>query len=373
MRTSLFVKVAALLLVFACLMANGYPAFAIESTMPQDKYPDKVNPELAAQYSYKEDGEFSKKIGIPTYEWMPVSGPPKAVVIGVHGLTLHGRRYRVLARALAINQIGFVSFDMRGFGKCRVDSSYSTMKDDKSKVQLEKSYKEVEKLAVLVKEKYPDAKLVILGESLGCTFAVRLAGDHKDIVYGIVLSAPAVKVNADMFAGTGNVARGLKAVVSFHHEMDLHNFIKTLVSGRKQVVAEMLDDPMITKKLSIGALLSVDSFVDKTAKWGKKTSDRLPILIIQGSRDGCVSPKHVTDLMANMPSNDQTLSWKGQFGHLQLETQFVRVEIANALVDWMYDHGTENVVNLETFQKNISELGGAVVKYSAPNTVADDQ
>jgi alpha-beta hydrolase superfamily lysophospholipase len=134
----------------------------------------------------------------------------------------------------------------------------------------------------------------------------------------------------------------------------------------------MLDDPMITKKLTLGALISTDAFVDHTAKWGKKTSDTLPILIIQGSRDACVSPKHVTDLMANMPSIDQTLSWKGQFGHLQLETQFLRTEILESLIDWMYNHGAENKIEVANFEKSINDLGGVVVKYSAPNTVADD-
>ncbi len=373
MRTSLSVNITRLLVAFACLIANTSSALAIECTMPSDKYPDKVNPELAAKYVYTEDGEFSKQIGLPTYEWMPVGDPPKAVIIGVHGLTLHGRRYHVLARALAINDIGFVSFDMRGFGRCGTEKTWSKPKDDKSKVHLEKSYEELEKLAQLVKAKYPDAKLVILGESLGCTFCVRLAGEHKDLVYGIILSAPAVKVNPEMVIGGGNLKRGLQAVVSPHHEVDLHAFIRNLVSGRKQVIDEMLDDPLITKRLTLGALLATDSFVDKTAKWGKQTSDKLPVLILQGSRDSCVSPKHVTDLMSNMPSIDQTLAWKGQFGHLQLETQFMRAEIVDALVDWMYNHGAENKVNLETFEKNISELGGVIVKYSAPDTVADDK
>lgn len=366
-------RLIALLLLCLGVFMNASPVLATESTMPPDKYPDNVKPELAAKYTYTEDGEFSKKIGIPTYEWMPVDGPPKAVIVGVHGLTLHGRRYRVLARALAINKIGFVSFDMRGFGRCNVEKEWSSHKDDKAKVHLEKSYEELVELTKLVKAKYPDSKVVLLGESLGCTFCVRLAGEHQDLVYGIILSAPAVKVNPDMVVGAGNIRRGITAALSPHHIMDLHAFIHNLVSGRKQVTDEMLDDPLITKKLSLGALISTDAFVDKTAKWGKKTSDRLPILIIQGSRDECVSPKHVTDLMSNMPSVDQTLSWKGQFGHLQLETMFLRTEILEALVDWMYDHGAENKANLETFEKSIGDLGGVVVQYSAPNTVSEDK
>jgi hypothetical protein len=39
----------------------------------------------------------------------------------------------------------------------------------------------------------------------------------------------------------------------------------------------------------------------------------------------------------------------------------------------MYDHGAENKVNVANFEQNINDLGGSVVRYSAPNTVADDQ
>lgn len=373
MKKTVSVKLFGMLLSVMSLFCSGFTAQAVESTMPLDRYPDDVNPEAATKYVYTEDGEFSKKVGIPIYTWMPVDGPPKAVVIGIHGLTLHGRRFRVLARALAVNKIGFVAMDMRGFGRCRTEKEWSTDKDDKSRVHLEKSYHELEQLAQLVKDKYPNAKLVALGESLGCTFCVRLAGEHKDLVYGIILSAPAVKVNADMFVGGGNIPRGVKAAISPHHNMDLHPFIRNLVSGRKQVTEEMLDDPLITKSLTLGALLSTDSFVDKTSKWGKLTSDKLPVLIIQGRVDKCVAPRHVTDLMSNMPSNDQTLSWKGQFGHIQLETMFLRTEILEALVDWMYSHGAQNQENVAGFEKNIADLGGKVVHYSSPDTVADDR
>ena len=148
---------------------------AAESSTP-DK-PEKIQPELAAKYKYTEDGEFSKTLNIPTYEWVPVGAPVKAVVVAIHGLTLHGRLYRVLARSLAANGVVFVALDMRGFGRCKFDDEhkFSTKNDDRTQVNHEKSYEDIEKLVKLVKEKYPDARLVALGESLGCTFCVRLA------------------------------------------------------------------------------------------------------------------------------------------------------------------------------------------------------
>jgi alpha-beta hydrolase superfamily lysophospholipase len=240
-------------LIEACLVAScaGFPlslmttSFAAESTMPAS-YVDAVKPELAAKYTYTENGEYSKALNIPTYEWMPAASPPKVIVLGVHGLTLHGRRFRVLARTLAVNGVGFVAMDMRGFGACRFDEQkqFSSKTDDKTKVDHEKRYEDIVKLAKLVKEKYPDVRLVALGESLGCTFCVRLAAEYPDLIFGVMLSAPAVRISRSMYAGRGQIKHGVKAVVSLRNELDLRSFFTELCSQREDVQKEIRDDPL---------------------------------------------------------------------------------------------------------------------------------
>ncbi len=326
------------------------------------QYKDDVKADLAGKYTYTEDGAFSKALDIPTYEWMPVDAPPKAIILGIHGLTLHGRRFRVLARSMAVNDIGFVSLDMRGFGRCRFDDKkqFSTADDDKTKVSHEKSYEDIVKLATLIKQKYPDVRLIALGESLGCTFCVKLAAEHPDLIAGIILSAPAVKVNKDMYAGKGQIRQGVKAVIKPSHELDMRSFFADLCSKNTDVQNEMIDDPLIVKKLPLGALISTDDFVDKTASFGKKTDPKLAVLILQGSADGCVSPKHVTDLMNTMPSDDQTLAWRGNFGHLQLETCYMRAPTVDAIGNWLLDHSRNQQTKLKRLQENIADLGGTL-------------
>lgn len=350
---------------FASLCLLNGPATASESTMPAG-FDDPIKPELAAKYQYFEDGELSDAVQLPVYQWMPADASnPDAIILGIHGLTLHGRRYRVLARALAVNEnCIFVAPDMRGFGRCRWDEKkqFSPGKDDKSRVNHEKSYHDIVKLAQALKDKYKDKPLVVLGESLGCTFCVRLAGEHPELVDAMVLSAPAVKVNPKMFLSPSEIGAGLAAVVLPTHKVNLHSFFTKLVSPRPDVVKEMLDDPFIVKELSLGELMSTDDFVDQTAKWGKTVAETLPIAILQGSTDGCVASKHVTDLMANMPSKDQTLFWRGHQGHLQLETVFVRANVIDALGDFIDDHDPGGRPSLQALEKAIDDLGGQLVR-----------
>ncbi len=357
------VRKRAALLAICTTLASYSAALACESTMP-DGFKENVTPELAAKYKYTEDGVFTKQLNIPTYEWMPANKPPRAIVLTIHGLTLHGRRYRVLARMLAANNVGVISLDMRGFGRCHFDPNkkFSSVDDDKTHVNHEQSYQDIAKLAKLIKQKYPDAKLLLMGESLGCTFCVRLAAEHPELTNAILLSAPAVRVNSKMYFGHGTVVRGVKAVFTPSHEIDLHSFFEYLVSNNPEVSKEMIDDPLIVKQLSLRALLSTDKFVAKTARWGKSVSDKMPVLILQGSRDSCVSPRKVTELLNAMPSDDQTLAWRGNYGHLQLETVFMRTKIIDAVVNFLKDHSRENIPELKAFEQQIIDAGGTLAE-----------
>lgn len=359
-------KSVSLFLALTTCLVSAPTVIAGESTMPMPPYTDDVSPELASQYVYTEDGEYSKAIGLPTYQWMPANTtqPLKAIVLAVHGLTLHGRRFRVLARSMAVNGAGFVSVDMRGFGKCKFDDKHewSTKDDDKTEVDHEKSYQAIVQLATLLKQKYPDVKLIAMGESLGCTFCVRLAAEHPELVTAIAISAPAVKVNKDMYYGKGQIRQGVKALLKPDHEVDLKPFFLDLCSSRPEVQNEMADDPLIRKQLKIKALLSTDKFVDKTVDYGKKTSPDLGVLILQGSADGCVSPKHVTELMNAMPSTDQTLDWRGNYGHLQMETCFMRAQTISAIANWLISHNKDQEAKIQAFQDQIKKLGGTVSK-----------
>ena len=352
-------------LALCLIVASIVPptALAGEITIPK-QLNENVKPELATKYTYIEDGEYTKALNLPTYEWLPSDGKPKAIILGIHGLTLHGRRYRVLARTMAVNGYGFVALDMRGFGRCYFDDNhqFSTKTDDKTIIRHEVSYQEIAKLAALVKAKYPDIPLIALGESLGCTFCVRLASEHKDLVNGLVLSAPAVKVNPDMYATRKDIEEGFLSLIKRNHKVSLKQFITHLVSGRTEVSEEMMDDPLVLKEIKLTDLISTDLFCDKTAKYGKTVADGIPVLILQGGGDKCVSPKSVTVLMAAMPSSNQQLAWMGPWGHLQLETSFFRSKVIDVIGDWMQNRTTAANKDLERLEQAIDDLGGTLVR-----------
>lgn len=366
MKSSSIARSALLTLCTSLLCAMPQASYAAEEVTPVETVTDKTVTDkkpIADRFEYTQDGPLTKLVHLPTYVWMPKT-PPVAMVLAVHGLTLHGRRYTTLGRTFAVNGIGVVAFDMRGFGRARFDdkNEFSNDGDDKRRIDNEKSYKDIEKLALAIKQEHPTIPLVVLGESLGCTFCVRLAASQKQAVDGLILSAPAVKVNAKMYASASELGQGLKAIVVPGHKINLTNFITKLVSQRQEVVNEMLQDPLVLKELSLHDLIATDDFVETTARWGKGVSPRLAVLILQGGGDGCVAPKSVTDLMANMPSTDQTLRWLGHIGHLQLETSFVRSLVIDAIGDWLDDHNRDAPRQLQALEQAIRDTGGTLVE-----------
>jgi hypothetical protein len=65
--------------------------------------------------------------------------------------------------------------------------------------------------------------------------------------------------------------------------------------------------------------------------------------------------------MNAMPSDDQSLAWRGNFGHLQLETEFMRAPTVDAVGDWLQDHSAAQKIKLNDLEQNIVGLGGTLL------------
>ncbi len=165
-----------------------------------------------------------------------------------------------------------------------------------------------------------------------------------------------------MYASASDIESGFMALLKKNHKVSLKQFINHLVSTRKEVSQEMMDDPLILKEINLKDLLATDAFVEKTAHYGKNVAENVPVLILQGGGDKCVSPKAVTTLMANMDSSNQTLAWMGPFGHLQLETSYMRSKVIDALGEWIENRTSNGNVALQALEEDIDELGGTLVR-----------
>ncbi len=278
-----------------------------------------VEPE--ENFTFVEDGEFSKQVHIPTYEWIPKDPQLKAIIFACHGLTLHGKTFQIAGRTFANNGFYFIAPDMRGFGRCYADpdNKFSCASDNRHYVNYEKSTKEFIALAKLLRQRYPATPLILLGESLGCTMAVRMASESPDLFHSLILSAPAMRLNPMMFINPGGVKDyTIGFATHLRSGISMKSFFKDLVSNDPQVVQDALADPLIRKKLHPYELIKTLGEVKRTRLYARKLKAGIPVLVIQGSDDKCVSPKSVSLLAKDIKSDDQTIRWFHGYGHLSL-------------------------------------------------------
>jgi len=316
----------------------------------------------SARFTYVQDGEISKSVHLPVYEWYPKS-QPDGLVLCIHGLTLHGKRYEVLARTLAVdNPMGcyyVVAPDMRGFGRCRVDHTFCEGTDCKKKIDYNKSVDELGTIARLMRAKYPGVPLYVLGESLGATMCLAVASKYPDLVDIMVLSGPPMHVNPLMFDEPRIVGAGLWAIlIDPKFRMGLNVFMKKLVSDDPNIVKEMINDPLIPKTLSVAELLKTSKFVGQSIKFARNIKPNTPVLILQGSLDKCVVPGAVVKLSENVRSSDQTMKWLYAHSHLLLETAYIQPATINAITNWFDNHEPSHLADLKKVRDDLKSLGG---------------
>jgi len=324
----------------------------------------KAEENAVQRYTYVQDGEISKQVHLPTSEWLPNKLPPDAMVLAIHGLTLHGKRYEILSRTFAaenaLGSVYVVAPDMRGFGRNRNDEhNFCEGTDCKKKVDYYKSVDDMCKIAKIMRAKFPGTRLYLMGESLGATVCLAVAAKRPELVDGLVLSGVAESVNPMMFNQPKIIASGLFAFfIDPKFNMRLGVFMKQLVSNDPEICKEMMEDPLVPKKLTLTELIKTDRFIDKTNKFARQVKVDLPVLILQGSEDKCVVPHAVASLAQHIHSSDQTMKWLYAHGHLLLETEYIRPATIDAITDWFDAQTAAHKVILRTMQDDLHALGG---------------
>jgi acylglycerol lipase len=229
------------------------------------------------------------------YAWAPAGGAPRAVLVVVHGLGDHARRYGALAQALNEQGVAVLAQDHRGHAgsggaRRRIDS-------------VEQAAADVELALQEAARRWPDAPLVLHGHSFGGLVVTHLAATTTRPLAGVVVSSAALQRPAGISDGQLAVVRTLSALVP---SLGLVPLDPAQVVREPTAQAALAADPLIVQeKLPARTLAALLTGVD--AVQSEFARIRQPLLVLHGGADTVTPPAGSRALHERAASADKTL------------------------------------------------------------------
>ncbi|MCC6977100.1 MAG: alpha/beta fold hydrolase [Candidatus Melainabacteria bacterium] len=285
----------------------------------------------------QDEAKLAQQVGLPVYEWKSDAVEPQAVAILVHGLTMHGAIYDKLARHLADQGFIVLAPDLHGYGRwTEAPSAKRHCNECGAQVCYQKSRRDLVGLVDSAKQTYPSLPLYMIGESLGADMVLYSVGQRPRAVDGIVLSSPAIKRRFNM------VPRVFWDVSLLTHnlyrQVNLVPYMKKFASEDPRIIEEAVHDPLVRKKMTTWELFKTIQTIRPTLSYAEKVPANMPVLVIQGDKDRMLKTNGVCDLLKHLSSQDRTVRWFKDRGHLLLETAYLQDETLSTVDGWLKEH-----------------------------------
>lgn len=325
-------NIRACCLIIALFCFSPYKAIASETVVRQDDCP------------------LGRALNLPLYTWRDPQVAPKAVIVTIHGVTLHGAVFDKLNASLAQEGYLVVSPDLRGFGRWYLGEANFVADGS---VSFFKVRADLIRLLANLNNQYGDKPLFIIGESLGANLALWLASACPQYMDGAIVSSPCVKRRLDLCPTL--VVDTFKAAASPHRQVPTTPYARRFLSEDPRIVESYLNDPMIRKTMNIYE--SLQSFhTAKTSLWFvDQIPANIPILVVEGTKDKMFDSKQIVPLLNKMKVSDKNVCWLKGKGHIHLETPHVSDQLVKTISIWLSDHTASS--NGETQQAAILSKG----------------
>ena len=219
------------------------------------------------------DGQFKGRDDINLYYqcWLPAD-EPEAILLVVHGLAEHSGRYSNLANYFVPRGYGVYGYDQRGHGKSDGLRGYvdrfSYFVDD------------LDIFLRLVHSRHHDAKIFLVGHSIGGTIATAYTILRQDGFDGLILTGATLSTPTDVAADTIFAARILSLILP---KAGLYIIDAEAISQDKNVVNAYVYDPLVYRG-KIRARLGVELIKAMGTVKRQISEIYLPILVMHGAQ-----------------------------------------------------------------------------------------
>ena len=227
---------------------------------------------------------------LPMKRWLP-DGRIKAVVLALHGFNDYSNAFSLPAPSLSKQGIAVYAYDQRGFGATAEPGIWGNR---------DNLVRDVREALSLLKRRYPNTPLLLLGESMGGAVSIAACAEAPgcEQASGLILVAPAVWggkmmpdwhrlllwLSAHTLPGMKLTGEGLDILASDHIEM----------------LRAMGRDPLVIKGTRIDAIYGLVGLMDEA--YIKVGDLRQPVLLLYGSHDQVIPAGAVYDAASRIRS-----------------------------------------------------------------------
>lgn len=223
-------------------------------------------------------------------QWVP-DGPPRAVVLIVHGISEHSGRYQRVGAQLSEAGFGVVAYDQRGHGQTEGPSGhierFTEFLDD-----VEDHLDEVRSVGVPV---------ILLGHSMGGLVATAYAISDRPAPDLLILSGPALGTDTPNWQ---QVAGQKLAQLSPKFFVKPPGFDTGVLSRDPKVGEAYVDDPLVKPGGSAQLLSQMLDSMQSTASQINELT--VPTLCVHGEADELV-PAWASEILAPLPNVTRTV------------------------------------------------------------------
>jgi acylglycerol lipase len=264
------------------------------------------------------------------YRHWPASAPWNGrVVVVLHGIGYHSAPYKVIADALNPHGTDVYGLDARGHGLSQGRRGYVGTSIEVGA--------DVEYMIRFVKQQRPEAKVFLLGDSMGADLALNYAKRNSRELAGLILLALALNLDLSQFLSLESLSL-MPYFVLAHREPVISLVGKRLEESSRdpEFIARRRVDPLAYKHVSFGYLLDLQRIV---FGWRWKIAPRVhaPTLLIKGGKDRVVSHRECAAFDQLSASTDKCFKIYPEVLHTTLwdpETPEILTQVSN----WITDH-----------------------------------
>jgi alpha-beta hydrolase superfamily lysophospholipase len=267
---------------------------------------------------------------LPLREWDADGGTPKAVIIGLHGMSDYSNAFDGPGREWAKHGITTLAIDQRGFGRSDNPGLWPGS---------EVMRRDLDDFAIAAHAHFPGVKIFALGESMGgAVLLTALASSEPPAIDGAILVSPAVWSRADM-PMPYRVALFLVAHITpgiILSNSAASHVVTVVPSDNVPMLIALGRDPLFQKKTRAETLYGLVNLMDEARQAAGEIGKAPPILLLHGAKDQVIPPKSAAAAIAALDGHAEVREYA--HGYHMLLRDLEGPQVQDDVASWVLAH-----------------------------------